>query len=125
MARTTKKTTRKASTTRKGTATQLPKGYEAITGFADSWPNEDTKVGDMIEGTLSDFDEVKTKNRKEPTQVCTLTTKEGKAYRLWESAGLRPLFEYEEGTKAAVIYDGLGPKQRGKNPMKLFRIGVK
>ena len=114
-------------TKKKGKVTKLPKGYEAISGFGQSWPSDDTKAGDMIEGTITEFDEVDVKRGKKTTTVQNMKveTKEGQVHTLWESAGLRPLFEYEEGTIICVIFLGMGKAKRGQNPPRLYTLGVK
>lgn len=111
--------------TRKKRATQLPKGYEAITGFGRNWPDEDTKSGDMIRGLMTEFDEFETgkgKNKR-TVQTVKVETDDG-LLTLYESSGLRVLFEYEEGTEIAVIYDGKGKAKTGQSPPRLYRIGV-
>lgn len=114
-----KKTTRKAPAKQ----TALPRGYEAIAGFGQSWPNDDTKIGDMIQGTVIEFDEVETKHGD--NEVAKIETKDGTVYTFWRSATSGALFEYEEGIEVAIIYDGLGKKKGKNNPPKLFRVGIK
>lgn len=123
MARTKKKGRKPAKAK---VTTQLPKGYDAIGGFGTPWPNDNTQPGDMIQGTLTDFDEFTTGRGKEKrtTQTVKIETKDG-LFTFYESAGSRELFEYEEGTEVAIIFDGMGPKKKGRNPAKLYRIGVK
>ena len=112
-------------TKRKAKVTQLPKGFEPITGFGMGWPNDDTKKGDMIRGVMTDFDEFDTgkgKNKR-TVQTVKVETDDG-LLTLYESSGLRVLFEYEEGTEIAVIFDGMGRAKRGQNAPRLYRIGV-
>ncbi len=106
--------------------TELPKGFQAISGFGQSWPNDDTKKGDMIVGAIIEFDEVDVKRGKktETVQNMKLESKEGVVYTLWESAGLRPLFDYEEGSEVAIIFDGMGKAKAGQNAPRLYRLGV-
>lgn len=108
--------------------TQLPKGFTAITGFGESWPSDKTKVGDMLQGTLIEYDEITTTRDGKKTQVqqAKIETKDGKVFTIWESAGLRSLFEDDDYTdcEIAIIYDGLGKKKPGQNPPRLYRIGV-
>lgn len=109
----------------KKAATKLPKGFEPITGFGRSWPDDDTKPGDMIRGIMTEFDEFTTgtgKNKRE-VQTVKVETDDG-LLTLYESSGLRVLFEYEEGTEVAVIYDGMGRAKKGQNAPRLYRIGV-
>lgn len=125
-ARNAKKSKRKVKAKAKVSTTQLPKGYESIGGFGKSWPNEDTEVGELLEGTIIEFDEVDVKRgkRTDTVQTLKLETVDG-VFTIWESSGTRALFEYEEGTKVAIIFDGYGKAKRGQNAPKLFRIGVK
>lgn len=114
-----------ARKTRKKRATQLPKGFEPITGFGRSWPDDDTKAGALIRGVMTDFDEFETgkgKNKR-TVQTVKVETDDG-LLTLYESSGLRVLFDYEEGTEIAVIYDGKGKAKRGQSAPRLYRIGV-
>lgn len=112
---------------RKKQETALPKGFTAITGFGESWPGDNTKVGDMLRGTVIEYDEITTTRdgKKVQVQQCKIETKGGKVYTVWESAGLRGLFDDEDYTECevAIIYRGLGKKQPGKNPPRLYHIG--
>lgn len=105
----------------------LPRGYTAISSSSISWPNDDTKKGDMIQGQVIEFDTIKVKRGKkmEDVQLCKFECKDGTVYTIWESAFLAGLFEYEEGVEAAIIYDGMGTAKKGQNAPKLFRLGVK
>lgn len=116
----------KRKTKKKGKVTQLPKGFEPISGFGQAWPNDDTEIGDMLRGTLSDFDEFTTGKGKNKRDVQTVKVEDadGRVHTLYESAGLRPLFEFEEGTEVAVIFDGMGRKKKGQNAPRLYRLGV-
>lgn len=122
-----RKTRSRKQNAQSGSKTTLPKGYEAITRSNASWPNESTNVGDMLEAEILEFDTVKVKRGKktESVDIARVETKEGATFTLWHSAGLAPIFEYEEGTNIAVIYDGIGQAKRGQNPPRLYRIGVK
>lgn len=113
------------TTKRKTRATQLPKGFEAITGFGRAWPDEHTKKGDMIRGVMTEFDEFDTGKGKNKRTVRTVKveTDDG-LLTLYESSGLRALFEYEEGTEIAVIFDGMGKAKPGQNAPRLYRLGV-
>jgi hypothetical protein len=114
-------------TKKKGKVTRLPKGFEPISGFGQAWPGEDAKVGDMLTGTITDFDEFETGTGKNKRTVQTMKveTSDGLVYTLYESSGLRALFEYEAGTEVAVIYDGMGRAKRGQNAPRLYRLAVK
>jgi hypothetical protein len=81
----------------------------------------------MVAGTVVEFDEFDTGKGKNARTVQTakLETKDGTVYTLYESSGLRPIFEYEEGTEFAIIFDGMGKAKPGQNAPRLYRIGVK
>ena len=119
-------TVRKTKKKTKAKVTTLPKGFEPISGFGISWPNDDIKKGAMLVGAIIEYDEVDVKRggKTETVQNLKLETKEGEVFTLWKSAGLRPLFEYEEGTKVAVIFDGMGKAKRGQNAPRLYRLGI-
>lgn len=107
--------------------TQLPKGFQPIGGFGMSWPNDDTKRGEMIRGEVTEYDEVTVTRNGKKTQVqnLKLEASDGQIYTIWESAGNRALFDedYTE-IEVAIRYDGLGPKKRGRNPARLFSIAA-
>jgi hypothetical protein len=85
----------------------------------------------ILEGRITAFDTVEQtrkvgkKTVKVDVGVMTITSKDGKTYNVWESAGTKPLFEYEEGTSVFLAYLGLGEARGGNNPPKLYRIGIK
>lgn len=113
---------------RKGTVTTLPKGFTSIGGFGKSWPNDDTKVGQAIGGTVTDYDEivVTREGRKVKVQNLKLETTEGEVFTVWESAGLMILFDEDyTGLVIWIRYDGLGPKKRGRNQARLYSIAYK
>lgn len=120
----TKKTGKKAA--KQAPTTQLPKGFTPIARRGQSWPNENTRPGDMLVGIIIEFDEIEFSEgrKKRTTQIAKIETEKGEVFTFWESATSAPLFEYEEGTEVAIIFDGYGEKKKGRNPAKLFRIGV-
>ena len=109
----------------KKTGNAIPKGYTAISSQSRSWPNEETSIGDAIEGTVIDYQyEVKTSNGT--TDLLRVETKDGAVYTVWKSAVLSPLFDEDYTDYELYIrFDGHGPKKRGKNPVKLFTIAYK
>ena len=116
----------KRKTKKKGKVTRLPKGFEAISGFGQAWPGDNATVGDMLTGEITEFDEFETGKGKNKRTVQTMKVEDsdGRVHTLYESSGLRALFEYEEGTKIAVIFDGMGRAKRGQNAPRLYRLGV-
>ena len=116
----------KRKTKKKGKVTRLPKGFEAISGFGQAWPNDDTEVGSLLTGEITEFDEFDTGTGKNKRTVQTMKVEDanGRVHTLYESSGLRALFEYEVGTRIAVIFDGMGRAKRGQNAPRLYRLGV-
>jgi hypothetical protein len=114
-------------TARKGKVTQLPKGFQPIGGFGASWPGDDTKVGEMIRGIVTEYDEVTVTREGKKVQVenLKLEADDDRIYTVWQSAGNRALFDedYTE-IEVAIRYDGLGPKKRGRNPARLYSIAA-
>jgi len=80
----------------------------------------------MVQGTVIEFDTIVVQRgkKKDDVQLAKLETKDG-VFTIWESAGLRALFEYEEGVEVAIIFDGMGRAKKGQNAPKLFRLGIK
>jgi hypothetical protein len=105
----------------------VPKGYERISGFGESWPGQDPEIGATLEGTITEFGDFETGKGKDKRTVQTakIETKDGKIYTVYESARLRALFEYEEGTQVFLVYNGLGDAKRGQSAPKLFDVFVK
>lgn len=124
----TKRKTTRRKTPRKGTVAQLPKGFTAIqSGFGLSWPNEETKIGDAIEGVVTGYRTVKrAKNKGGDTQVMSVEQADGTHITVWKSAVLETFFDEDyEGLSVWIRFDGLGKKKRGQNPAKLFTYAYK
>lgn len=104
----------------------VPKGYKAISSLPKSWPTEDTPIGDVVQGVILSYDEFEAgtgKNRR-TQRTAKIETDEG-IVQIYESAGLKALFEYEEGTHCYIVYQGRGTAKKGRNPAKLFDVFVK
>lgn len=104
----------------------LPKGYEAIGGFSESWKPE--KAGDSIEGTVSGFRDVEVTRgkKKEASRIMEIECKDGKTRSVWHSAGLNSLFERaEEGSQVYIRFEGMGKAKRGQNAPRLYTCGIK
>ena len=115
--------TRKTKRKTKSKVTQLPKGFTSIGGFGASWPNDETKAGEAISGTVIEYDEfeVVRGGKKQLAETLKLETDDGTVFTVWRSAALGHLFD-EDYTDLQVWlrFDGLGKKKRGQNPAKLF-----
>lgn len=124
-----KKATKKRATTRKAPVkkaaaqAQLPKGFTAIAGgFNKSWPNDETGIGDAIQGVIIEYRDVpRAKSKGGDTQVAVIEQADGTQMDVWKSAVLKPLFDEDyTDVEVWIRFDGLGKKKRGQNPAKLF-----
>jgi hypothetical protein len=113
----------KKTAAKKGTQAQLPKGFTAISsGFSKSWPSEETKIGDAIEGVVTEYRDVpRPKAKGGDTQVMSIEQEDGTTVSVWKSAVLTPFFDEDyEGVRVWIRFDGHGKKKKGQNPVKLF-----
>jgi len=98
---------------RKKTPQALPKGFAPITRSGDSWPNDDTKKGDVLQGTVIEYEFVKTKYSDEgddSENLCHIEADDGKTYKVWICGALRGLFEEDyTDSQVWIRYDGVGP----------------
>lgn len=121
------KATRKpsASSIAKSSSANVPKGMKALSGsFAPTWDPE--KVPEL-NGTFGTIKEVPLKQgNKTVERRCTeFTTKDGDRYTVWESAGLKVMFdEVEPGTGVYIRFDGYGQAKKGQNAPKLFTVAT-
>jgi hypothetical protein len=104
----------------------LPNGYKVI-GRAPNW---DFNKNPVIEGERSDarevvFDEGTKKERSVRTMI--VSDEELGAVTVWESGGLRDLFDQTvEGQTVRIEYLGEATsKKKGQNAMRLFSCAVK
>ena len=109
---------------KKTTVAALPKGFTAIGGFGKTFPGEDTKPGEAIQGVITDYHE-NIKTQHGVTANLKLEAADGEVYTVWQSAALAVLFD-EDYTDVEVFirFDGLGKKKGKKNPPKLFTLAV-
>ena len=116
---------RKKTAKRAATKATLPKGFEPIGGFGLSWPNDDTKIGEAIQGEVTDYKyDIKTQHGK--TDNMTIETKEGTVFTVWNSAGMKQFFDEDyTGIQVWLRFDGLGKKKGKRNPPKLFTTAYK
>lgn len=109
-----------------GAAVHLPDGYKVI-GRAPNW---DVDKHPVIEGVRGENKEVTlnegTKNEK-VTNCMVVVTEELGALTVWESAGLRDLFDQtEDGDVVRIEYvETLEPRKKGQQGMRVFSCSVK
>ena len=115
-----------AKKTRGGKAVHLPDGYKVI-GRAPNW---DVDKHPTIEGVRGETKAVTlnegTKQEKE-TNCMVVVTEELGAVTVWESAGLRDLFEQtEDGDTVRIEYvETLAPRKKGQQGMRVFSCALK
>ena len=120
-----KKSAKKAAK-KGGKAVHLPDGYKVI-GRAPNW---DVDKHPMIEGVRGETKAVTlnegTKQEKE-TNCMVVVTEELGAVTVWESAGLRDLFEQtEDGDTVRIEYvETLAPRKKGQQGMRVFSCALK
>lgn len=103
----------------------VPKGMKALSGsFAPTW--DPAKVG-TLDGTFGPIKTVPLKqgNKTQDRRCVEFKTQGGERFTVWESAGLRTLFdEVKPGTRVFIKYEGLGQAKRGQNAPKRFLVAV-
>lgn len=113
----------------------LPKGYKSISG-TNSWPGSKPKKGATLEGVIVKFDAVKQKREEKDgkktvvktvtVKVARIRSKDDSETSVWESAGLKPLFNLKKGATVFLRFDGMGKaKQKGWSAPKLYTIATK
>lgn len=111
---------------KKAAAVHLPDGYKVI-GRAPNW---DVDKHPVIEGVRGETKAITlnqgTKQEKE-TNCMVVVTEEFGALTVWESAGLRDLFEQtEDGDTVRVEYvETLPARKKGQQGMRVFSCAVK
>ena len=119
--------TRKATASKlaKSSNGEIPKGMRQLSSdYAPSWDPEKVPT---LNGT---FGEVRTiplkQDGKRVERRCVeMSTSDGKRVTVWESAGLKRLFdEVEPGANVYIHFDGYGEAKPGQNAPKLFTVGV-
>jgi len=106
-------------------ANGLPAGFSRVEGFAQTWDVEEMPV---LQGTWGKVRSIQVKRGKkmEDARVCDVETDEGKRYTVWDSAGLRALFDTaDEGTEVYIAYEGLGTAKKGQNAPKLYTVATR
>lgn len=120
----TKKAAKKAAPRKAVKVAALPKGFTAIGGFGKTWPEDNTKIGEAIRGTVAEYHE-NIKTQHGVTANLKLETKSGEVYTVWSSAALSILFDEDyTDVEVWIRYDGLGKKKPGKNQAKLYTLAI-
>jgi hypothetical protein len=121
-----KKSVKKAARKASNHAPTLPSGYKVI-GRAPNWDAEKDPVIEGERGPLREvtFDEGTKKERTLNVMIVQDDTLG--AVTVWESAGLKDLFEQtEDGDTVRIEYLGTAKSaKKGHNPMRLYSCGVK
>lgn len=104
----------------------IPEGFQMpASAQVPNWDYEKQKVlqGDAV--SMRVIKKKKPRKGEAPTtRLLTVRDEDGNLHQVWESAGLRGLFdEVLQGGEVFIRYDGLGAKQKGKNQMKVFVTG--
>jgi hypothetical protein len=116
----------KAKRGKKTQEIRLPDGYKVV-GRAPNW---DADKHPVLEGARGETKAVTlnagTKDEKE-TQCMVVVSEELGAVTVWESAGLRDLFEQtEDGDSIRIEYTHtLPPRKKGQQGMRVFSCAVK
>lgn len=113
----------------KGKSVSLPNGYKVI-GRAPNWDMEKHPV---IEGVRGEEKEVvftdpkkKGKDAKRKVRTFIIVDETIGAVNVWESGGLRDLFDQtEDGDTLRIEFLGLGDAKKGQNPPRLFSCAKK
>jgi len=106
----------------------LPKGYQTISGFANSWKPD--KKGASLQGVLVAIKKVTVERKrgkktvKEDVNKYTFRTLTGDV-DVWESAGLRSLQQVKKGQSVFIQFIGKRIITKGQNPMREFLVAVK
>lgn len=106
-------------------ANGLPAGFKRVEGFAQTW---DVEAMPVLQGTWGKVRtiEVKRGKKMESARVCDVETEDGKRYTVWDSAGLRALFDTaDEDTEVYIEYQGLGIAKKGQNAPKLYTVAYR
>lgn len=107
----------------------LPRGYKSIVADGDYGSAWDFEAEPELQGTLNairgPFTVGKGKDKREK-RVAEIEKEDGTKVSVWESAGLKSLFEsddVEEGTEVFIRYEG--EKDVGRpQPMRVFTVAI-
>lgn len=102
----------------------LPQGFAAITANADNHNFDDEPT---LHGIIRRFDTAKLSDG--PRKVCHIEIidgdHKGERRAVWDSVGLRAIFECAIGDEVYIAFQGFAEPKPGKNPARLYEIGVK
>lgn len=99
--------------------TDLPSGE-----FGETFPPEDAKGGEVLEGKIIDYKEAVGKNAQ---NLFVIKTKAGD-FTLWQAAQLDKLFSLESNAIGLIVrvkFNGTKKLTGKRQPMKLFQVQAK
>jgi hypothetical protein len=109
---------------------QLPAGFKAIARRGGSWPQQDAKPGEVLEGKLVKFDEVQSKYKNKKTKkfemqkTAIVETKSGNV-TIYENAALSGVFDVKPGRQIYIQYLGSRKVKGYSKPFRDFIVGWK
>lgn len=114
-------------------AKEVPKGFREISAHADShdWDEEPILIGVIRRIDVARVPSIQNPAVQEDRRVMHVETEDehgvltGEREAVWESGGLRALFECKVGDRVYIEFTGFGEqKDKKKNPPRLYRVGV-
>jgi hypothetical protein len=60
-----------------------------------------------------------------PRKVCHIEKPDGSRAAIWDSVGLRAVFECQIGDEVFIAFQGFAEAKPGKNAARLYEIGVR
>lgn len=113
----------------KSKSVTLPNGYKVI-GRAPNWDMEKHPVIEGVRGEEKEvvFTDPKKKGKEAKRTVRTFVLMDDTigAVNVWESGGLRDLFDQtQDGDHIRIEFLGLGDAKKGQNPPRLFSCSMK
>jgi hypothetical protein len=106
--KTQKAKTRSPANARKGDV-EVPDGFDDVSASMEKLPKWDFTKDEQLDATVKKIQEVTVTKGKvtRETHVAHVITEDGEELALWESAGLKELFEVmDRGSVIRVVYQG-------------------
>lgn len=109
-----------------GAAVHLPDGYKVI-GRAPNWDVEKYPTIEGVRGEVKTVTLNAGSKSEKDTNCMVVVTEELGALTVWESAGLRDLFEQtDDGDTVRIEFvETLAPRKKGQQGMRVFSCAVK